>query len=147
MKQAKTHLFFIFFLLSAVWAENPSAPSIDDFMNKQEQKTTGVETLSNQQKEALAKWLEAKLKTSSPQPKEKAALTLSENRFNGKILILSDGSQWQISPDDIDRSSLWLTPFPVRIERNDENLNYPYRILNNYTGSSVKARKIQGGGS
>jgi hypothetical protein len=130
-----------------IFAQDHSSP-LDDFMTKEKQKQIGVDQLSTDQQKQLAKWLSERIETNIPKSRKKekdAELTLSENRLNGKILLLSDGTKWQIAPDDLDRSSLWLTPFPVRVERNDQNAAYPYKIINNYTGSSVKAKKVEKG--
>ncbi len=122
-----------------------TASGLDDYMTREEQNATGVDQLSPSQKKSLSQWLEKNVQKKVPEstPPGKKPLTLSENRSEGKMIILSDGSRWQIAPEDVDRSSLWLTPFPIRIEKSDDNPQYPYKIINTYTGSSVHAQKIE----
>lgn len=68
-------------------------------------------------------------------------LTIEENLHNGKILILSDGSKWEIAPQDLNTTQAWVIPGPMRIEKST-NLSYPYRIVNINLNSSVLARPI-----
>jgi hypothetical protein len=74
------------------------------------------------------------------------ALYLSFNFDNGSSLELSDGSRWKIHPDDIDQTSIWLTPMEIEIEPvNDKS--YPYILYNLDTKQRVKASKIGSGNS
>jgi hypothetical protein len=114
---------------------------LDEVMSKDEQKTTGVANLSRMQKLALEAWLNknfvVKGKAEAPQPQ----LSLSINIDNGQKLELSDNSLWEIAPNDVQTSAVWITPFPVKITSSGDP-DYPCLIVNLNSGASVKARPI-----
>lgn len=68
-------------------------------------------------------------------------LTIAENLHGGKVLILSDGSKWEIAPQNLNISSTWILPVPLKVEKS-HNATYPYRITNTNSMSSVLARPI-----
>ncbi len=71
----------------------------------------------------------------------KNPLYVAQNLEGGSKLQLSDGSLYEINPDDRDLSSSWLLPSNVKVEASNDP-NYPYRIINLLTGTSIKAKKI-----
>ena len=72
-------------------------------------------------------------------PQEKSNHTLSEILGGGRVIVLEDGSQWEVHPDDIDKSGGWLGPADVVLStRNDPT--YKYQIFNDWTNSSVRVR-------
>lgn len=68
-------------------------------------------------------------------------LTVEENLHGGKVLVLSDGSAWEVAPQDIKNSQLWILPSPLKIEKSDDPI-YSYRITNMQTNSSILVRPI-----
>ena len=115
---------------------------LDQVMNKDVQQKTGVAKLTPNQRKALKTWLNQtfELKTVKEEPKE-AEIFLSINIDGGKKLELSDGSTWEVDPNDVGQSSVWITPFPMRIVPSNDS-NYPFLLVNKISGISVKARKI-----
>lgn len=68
-------------------------------------------------------------------------ILLSENSHNGKILTLSDGSSWEVAPQDLNISEVWVIPSPFAVEKS-ANATYPYYLVNKDTGSKVLVRPI-----
>ncbi len=69
------------------------------------------------------------------------ALTVDENLHSGKVLVLSDGSTWEVAPQDLGTSQTWLFPSPLKIEKSGD-ATYPYRITNAQAGTSILVRPI-----
>ncbi len=115
---------------------------LDEVMSRDEQKKTGVATLSRTQKTALEAWLNQnfvlKSKEEAPPPQQ-SELSLSINIDNGQKIELSDNSLWEIAPSDVPTSAIWITPFPVKIIPSGDP-DYPCSIVNLNSGVSVKAR-------
>jgi hypothetical protein len=110
-------------------------------MSKDEQKKTGVAALSRNQKIALEAWLNQNFALKSKEQVVSSELSLAINIDNGKKLQLSDNSLWEIAPSDVPTTSVWITPFPVKIESSDDP-DYPCLIVNLNSGIRVKARNI-----
>lgn len=68
-------------------------------------------------------------------------LYLSLNMNGGQNLQLSNGDVYGINPDDQIYSSLWITPFPVILGESG-NADYPIKITNMLTGTSVNGRLL-----
>lgn len=68
-------------------------------------------------------------------------ITLSVNSHNGKILTLSDGSSWEVAPQDLNISEVWVVPSPFAVEKS-ANASFPYYLVNKDTGSKVLVRPI-----
>lgn len=68
-------------------------------------------------------------------------LTIDLNLHNGKVLTLSDGSNWVIAPQDLNTSQSWILPAPLKVVKSN-NKAYPFRIINLTTKASVLARPI-----
>jgi hypothetical protein len=116
---------------------------LDDVMSRDDQRKTGVSTLTIGQKLALESWLNKnfvlKPKEQTPQPQPE--LSLSINIDNGQKLRLSDNSLWEIAPNDVQTAAVWITPFPVQIKSSGDP-DYPCLLVNLNSGMSVKARPI-----
>jgi hypothetical protein len=139
-------------LLTVVMATAPllAATNLDQQMTLQEKQQTGVVNLTLKQKQALALWIDARYtpitesQAPSPQPNTPApisTLTLNVNVQNGQQLILSDGTRWQVHPQDVKTSSIWLTPIPITVKKGTDP-NYPYVITNQSTNQSIRAKPI-----
>lgn len=59
----------------------------------------------------------------------------------GRIIILEDGSVWEVSPVDQVTSSIWLPVSDVVVVASSGF--YPYRIINKDDGESVEARRLR----
>jgi hypothetical protein len=113
---------------------------LDQAMNPEDQRKTGVIKLNRKQKLALESWLNDNFVSKEPSSKEEEPLSLSINIDNGQKLQLSDDSIWEVHPQDVDISAVWITPFPLEIEKST-NPTYPFLLKNTRTQMSVRARK------
>ena len=68
-------------------------------------------------------------------------LTVDENLHDGKILVLSDGSTWEIAPQSLETSQSWIFPSPLKVEKIKHPI-YSYKIISLHTSSFVLARPI-----
>lgn len=68
-------------------------------------------------------------------------LTVDENLHSGKILVLSDGSTWEVAPQSLKVSENWILPSPLKVEKSG-NKTYPYKIIIIQTNESVLVRPI-----
>lgn len=121
--------------------------TLTDTMPVSVQRKTGVENLSYQQKLALEQWLNDTfvLKNQEAKKKDDTEIYLSQNINNGQKLELSDGSIWEVMPDDVNKASFWIVPFPLEFIPNEDPIDqaqYPQKILNRNTGVTVKVKMI-----
>ena len=72
---------------------------------------------------------------------EETTHTISEILSGGRIIVLDDGSKWEVAPSGVDKSGGWLGPADVKL-RYIGTKNYPYQIYNSWTKSKVMARKF-----
>lgn len=76
----------------------------------------------------------------------KEELTVSEIHNEKKkntfitTLVLSDGSKWEVKPEDANTAQSWFIPHDMKVEASNDP-EYPYRITNQVTGSSILAKK------
>jgi len=114
--------------------------NLNDVMTPEEQQKTGISQLSDMQKKELESWINQKFTLKvSDKPKQ---IYLSENLQSGTQLRLSDGSLYEVMPEDRQKASFWLTPFQVKIEQTAD-LNYPCKITNTISLVSVRAKQLQ----
>lgn len=127
------------------------AASLDQVMPKDVQKSTGVDKLSKKEQEALADYIsqlkEEHVPATAPstvdsQNPDMPKLTMRENLQGGKLLKLSDGSIWQVDPNDLNISRIWLFPFDVEITQDPHSDAYPYKMKNLSTGTIINVRKL-----
>ncbi len=111
---------------------------IDDYMNDCEKAQIGVCNLSYQEFIALEDWINRNFvaKNTLQKPQE---LSMSENIGGGTHLLLSNGVLYEIKPEDINRSALWITPFPIHVNRTGDPV-YPFELVNKQTKTKVRAR-------
>ncbi len=72
-------------------------------------------------------------------PAPQSTHTLSEILNGGRVIVLEDGSEWEVHPDDIDKSGGWLGPADVVLSPSKDNI-YKHQIFNDWTNSSVRVR-------
>ncbi|MCB1117649.1 MAG: hypothetical protein KDK50_03595 [Chlamydiia bacterium] len=68
-------------------------------------------------------------------------LAITENLHGGRVLRLSDNSIWEVAPEDINYTQLWVTPFRVKIDYTG-NVDYPYTLTNETSQTSVRVRHV-----
>ena len=136
--------FFMLFTLIAVAPIFSKQLLLDEVMNKEDQKKSGVAYLTPNQRSVLESWINKNCNcvTNNPtQDKDPTNLSLSINIENGKKIQLSDGSLWEIDPKDYANSQTWLSPFPIKIVPSNDR-DFPSLLVNKNTGNSIKAKKI-----
>ena len=116
---------------------------IEDVMTKEEQKKTGISKLNSEQKKELEAWLTQKfvLRTTTLPV---SGVYLSENLDNGAHLRMSDGSLYEVAPENRNISSAWLLPFPLKVEMT-QDLTYPYLLIDPNSDERVRAKQIEPG--
>ncbi|NGX47375.1 MAG: hypothetical protein K1000chlam3_00748 [Chlamydiae bacterium] len=115
---------------------------LDDVMTNEQMERTGVDQLNYSQKMALQEWVNDNFDSKEGRPRQgKEQLYLSLNIDEGAKLELSDGSTYEIAPEDHLYSSYWITPFPIMLGKSD-NRKYPVKITNMNTGTSVSGKQI-----
>ena len=114
--------------------------SLESMMSPEEKEQTGYNSLSSKEKQALDTWMQNHcLPNHSPEE----TLSLSVNVHYGKELILSDGSHWEVHPEDRKISSVWLTPFPLQIQTlASPSSEYPDLLINLSSEEKVKVKPI-----
>lgn len=113
---------------------------LDQAMTPEDQRKTGMTKLNRKQKLALESWLNENFTSKESPSQDQEPLSLSINIDNGQKLQLSDNSIWEVHPQDVDISAVWITPFPLQIEKST-NPTYPFLLKNTRTQMSVRARK------
>lgn len=58
----------------------------------------------------------------------------------GKIIILEDGSVWEVSPIDIINSAIWLPVSNIVVV--EDSGPYPYKLINTDDGETVNAKYL-----
>jgi len=109
--------------------------SLEEYMSPSDQAKMGINKLNVREREALEKWLEEHC----GEKKESKTLFLSENIGGGFQIKLTDGSLWEVSPKDRNRSALWITPIQIEVQPNSDP-DYPYKLVNVNTKSSLAVR-------
>ena len=70
---------------------------------------------------------------------EGSILHLDINMNGGQRLLLNDASLWDVDPEDLEISRLWLSPFPMQITLGGSDL-YPYLIINTQSHEKIKVK-------
>ena len=127
-------------LLSALLA----VEVIDLEMTPQDKKKTGVFKLRDQEKATLQAWIDSRYEKrevaleQKPVPAKKPSV--SEIFYSGKYVRLSDGSLWNVRPQDTPLTQSWISSADIIITPS-QDATYPYKLTNTITGSSVFAKK------
>ena len=114
-------------------------------MTQQQKKDTGVAKLSEKERSYLQNWIDNNFNKREYPLTETVQLQMpiiEDNLNNGKHLRLSDRSLWEINLEDTLLTQSWITPVEILVMHSSDS-NYPYRLTNSLTGSSVGARRIQ----
>ena len=117
------------------------AMDLDSSMTTAEKKMTGYDSLTKEQKKELNLWLTKNTMPVQKSPQQ-AALSLNINIDGGRQLILSDGTIWEVAPEDQSISNLWLTPIPLNLLPGGSP-EYPNVLMNaDAEKEKVKVRQI-----
>lgn len=133
-----------FFVLSVALIPSTQGFSflLDEVMNHKTQQETGVSKLSQKQKKALEAWMNDHfVLKAEPTPAGKD-LFLSLNLHAGHQIQLSDGSLWDVAPDDVEKASIWISPFKVEILPSQDP-DYPQLLVNTLSGVSIRVKAAQ----
>jgi hypothetical protein len=115
----------------------------DHEMDGDQKRQTGIYKLSNKEKAALQYWVDANYeKRKNPVSTTGKRGQLEENLLNGSYIKLSNGTIWNIHPDDRPITQGWITAVDI-IESQSGDPNYPVKLTNSLTGSSVRARQVR----
>lgn len=112
----------------------------DRGMTPDDRRATGVDKLSPDEKQKMNDWINQHYTPNHLVINSGSHHYVVENLHNGSYIRLDDGNIYAISPDDIQTSSMWILPFPLVIEESNDP-DYPYLLVNENTGSSVKAKQ------
>ncbi len=123
---------------------------LDTDMTDQDKRNTGVYKLTDKEKGALQDWIDAKYQNTPPTPPPTTAVvpmkpaqpTLSENIQNSQYLRLSDGTMYNVRPEDVPIAQGWITPVEIIVTQSS-NPFYTYKLTNQVSGSSILARKVE----
>jgi len=125
-----------------------AAETLDTDMSPQDRKNTGLYKLTDKEKAALQKWIDAHYEPKSApekaaqKPVDGSHPTLSENLLNSRYLRLSDGTLWNVRPEDVPIAQGWIMPVEIIVGKSS-NPFYPFRLTNKVSGSSVLVRKAE----
>lgn len=112
---------------------------LNQVMSADEQKKTGIENLTDGQKRELEAWINSKFVLKISNSTE--TISLQENRNNGKQLLLSNNTLYEVAPIDRSKTSAWLSPVIMTVEPSGDSV-YPWKITNTVTNQSVKGRVV-----
>ena len=124
------------------------AVMLDTEMTDQDKKNTGIYKLTDKEKGALQDWIDARYQLTAPPttaivPMKSASMPiLSENLKNSQYLRLSDGTLYNVRPQDVPIAQGWITPVEIMVTQSS-NPFYTYKLTNQVSGSSVLARKVE----
>lgn len=146
-----SRIFFLAGVLGAVLAGSAfgqSAPviTVDKVMTAEEQRTTGIATLTAPQRAALDSWLSTytvqvlQYAQGSSRPPGSSPGSyvgsggghwIKSKADDGGIIILEDGSMWEINSIDRIDTSLWLPITNITVTKASSPIgDYKYTLLN-----------------
>ena len=122
-----------------------AANVFDTEMSQGDKKSTGINKLTDAEKAALEQWIDANYQKKSTEELSSQQVkgllpTLSENLMKSQYLRLSDGTLWNIRPEDVPIAQSWITPVQILVSQSS-NPFFPYKLTNQVSGTSILARK------
>ena len=115
--------------------------TFDHKMSENELQTTGISRLTIQERRALENWIEDHYEKKVALQSKKKDPQLQDNLKGGQYIRLTDESLWKINPSDRLISQSWITQAEITVAE-CEDKDYPFKLTNSLTGSSVKAQKV-----
>lgn len=85
--------------------------------------------------------IEAVLSHQSTSYENVQEIFLEENLNGGRILKLNNGTTWEVAPQDLPITEIWIFPFPLKLEKSN-NAAYPYYIVNLRSKTKVLVRPL-----
>lgn len=76
---------------------------------------------------------------SSPFFKGKKSPFLEETLQDGKVLLLDDGTMWEVAHQDIEKAKMWSPPLSLELKKSGKK-DYPYYIINKKSKTRVLVR-------
>lgn len=116
-----------------------AAASLDANMSPKDKKNTGIYKLSDQEKASLKEWVDNSY--TRPSTRKTPSPSLSENLYSGSYLKLTDGSNWNVRPEDTPISQGWISEVEIIIAPSDDP-DYPFTLTNSVSRSSILAKKV-----
>ena len=113
--------------------------ALSDYMPIEVQQQTGITSLTRAQQEQLTSWLAQNMSAQKHQKTE--SVSLAENYHGGRVLQLTDQTIWEVAPQDVTYTALWITPFPIQIGTSSDP-TYPNTLTNLTSGTTVRVRQI-----
>ncbi len=124
-----------------VYCANNLTPSINDIMSLEDQKSTGVIRLTQEQKKALAEWfVKHGYYQMQADVNYNQALTVAINVSGGEKIVLSDNSVWDVAPEDQSTAAGWIGSIAVELSAST-NAAYPFNMTNMKTRVTIKVKK------
>lgn len=159
----KAPVFFFAVLIGLAVATTASAQSapvitVEKVMTGEEMRTTGVASLTSAQRAALDRWLSAYTMqilqyaqgAGKPVSSAPSAYTgtsgghwIKSKADNGGIIILEDGSMWEINSIDRIDTSLWLPISNVTVLKASSPVgDFKYTLINTDDGEKALAKYL-----
>ncbi len=67
---------------------------------------------------------------------------IEEVRGDGEVIVLQDGSRWDVYPGFLFRTREWRPEEMIRVKRSKSD-EYPYKLINIHRNESVEVRPIR----
>jgi hypothetical protein len=153
---------FSIVLAGPTLAQSEAVVTMDKVMTGEQLRTTGIESLTLIQRAALDRWLSEytvkviqlaqsadKPAPNSPGPSPVTYAGIGEGHWikskadNGGIVILEDGSMWEINSLDRIDTALWLPISNVTILKASSPIgDYKYTLINTDDGEKALAKYL-----
>ncbi len=120
---------------------------LNEYMAPHEQASFGLDRLSPQEREALARWL-LRFKDDARRDERGAGFfyRIERNWNSGAEIHLDNNTIWRISPLFRRATRYWLKDHHIEVIRKIQTgSSYPHQLYNQNTGETVDARLMQSG--
>lgn len=141
-------------------AQSATVITMDKVMTDEQLRATGIDRLEPMQRAALDRWLSEYTvrliglaqRSADPTPKTNASPQatytgsggghwIKSNASNGGMIVLEDGSIWEVSPVDRIDTALWLPVTDITILRASRPVgDYKYMLVNKEDGEKALAK-------
>lgn len=107
-------------------------------MTPQDEKKTGFGKLTAKEKTALELWIEERYQEKTKV--EKSTVAQVEIKNNTTIIHLSDGSLWEIKPENAGIAQGWINPDVEILIGESHDAEHPTLLTNTLSKSAVRAK-------
>lgn len=137
-------------LLSSAWAQRSPTVTVDQVMTAAEMRATGIAKLSPAERAAFERWLTeytlrvyALARGSSEYAGVGRGHWIQEVSDGGRMVILEDGSIWEISTIDQIYTMLWLPITDITVVESRSPIgDFKYVLVNTDDGEEALAKYI-----